>query len=91
MITNDGGRLAFREHDFGGAIGTQLMITSRCGSALARGSRLGGNRGTGPADQSSTWPRMQVTVPPATQMAPSASREMWTRPARPRAVPWLTT
>jgi hypothetical protein len=50
-------------------------------------------RGTpsGPAGQSSAWPRMQVTVPPATQMVPSPSREMWTRPARPRAVPWLTT
>jgi len=46
---------------------------------------------TGGPGQSSAWPRTQVTVPPATQIVPSSSRETCTRPARPSAVPWLTT
>ena len=37
----------------------------------------------------STAPSTHVTVPPPTQMAPSASTETCTRPARPSAVPWL--
>jgi D-lactate dehydrogenase (cytochrome) len=43
------------------------------------------------ARYSSTWPATHVTVPPPTQMVPSESRETWTRPARPRTVPWLAT
>ena len=34
---------------------------------------------------------MQVTVPPPTQIVPSASCVTWTRPARPSAVPWPAT
>ena len=34
---------------------------------------------------------MHVTVPPPTQIVPSSSRETWTRPARPSAVPWAAT
>ena len=40
---------------------------------------------------SSTSPRTQVTVPPPTQIWPSRSAEMWIRPERPSAVPWLAT
>ena len=36
-------------------------------------------------------PLTQATVPPPTQIAPASSWSMCTRPARPRAVPWLTT
>lgn len=36
-------------------------------------------------------PVRQVIVPPPTQIVPSASVEMCTRPARPSAVPWLAT
>ena len=36
-------------------------------------------------------PLTQVTVPPPTHTWPSASRETWTRPRRPIAVPWLAT
>ncbi len=39
------------------------------------------------AGYSSTCPLTQVTVWPATQMLPSASRDTVARPARPRAVP----
>ena len=38
--------------------------------------------------QSSTSPATHVTVPPPTQIVPSPSWVMWTRPARPSAVPW---
>src|SRR5438552_5323631 len=41
--------------------------------------------------QSSTRPATHVTVPPATQIVPSSSRETCTRPARPSAAPWLAT
>lgn len=40
---------------------------------------------------SATSPLMHVIVPPPTQIVPAASREMWTRPWRPSAVPWLAT
>ena len=40
---------------------------------------------------SSTLPLTHVTVPPPTQIVPSPSTEMCTRPARPSAVPWLAT
>jgi hypothetical protein len=33
----------------------------------------------------------RVTVAPATQIVPSGSAEMCTRPTLPRAVPWLAT
>jgi len=36
---------------------------------------------------SSTMPFMQVMVPPPTQMVSWSSRERWTRPSRPSAVP----
>jgi hypothetical protein len=34
---------------------------------------------------------MHVMVLPPTQIVPFTSDEMWTRPVRPSAVPWLAT
>ncbi len=43
------------------------------------------------AGHTTMLPVTQATVPPPTQIAPASSWSMCTRPARPRAVPWLTT
>src|SRR5712691_3742125 len=41
------------------------------------------------ANYRSTVPVIRVTVAPATQTRPLSSSQMWTRPLRPIAVPWL--
>src|SRR5215467_7555603 len=79
-----------------GALAGSLGALAGSLGALARHSgAAAGLAGVSPPaltrrpDQSSAWPRTQLTVPPATQIVPSSSRETCTRPARPRAVPWL--